>query len=136
MTITLEWQEREPPLAVAGALARGTVAAALAKALFLDDARRQKCVAIGAGDALVVVGDDLPWVPDVIWLGLDEGLLMPTRLQPCVDGIKVATSLVASALFRNRTRTGIAVVTPGYAVLVSRPSGPPPVELLAQGVGL
>ncbi len=135
MSLTLEWQEREPPLAVAGAMARGAVAAQLARALFVDDERRKKCVAVGVGDALVVLSDDLPWVDGMVWLGLEDGLLMPTRLQPCIDGTRLASSIVHAAVFRDRTPVGIAVVTPGFVLVAQTPSGPPPLEVLAHGAG-
>ncbi|WP_155374555.1 bpX5 domain-containing protein [Catellatospora vulcania] len=83
MTAGPAWRRREPPLDPAAVLATGTAVEALA-------ARTREHPAAGrlraaAGDGwLLVLGEaaDLPWSPQVRYLGWDAGVLMPTALRP------------------------------------------------------
>jgi hypothetical protein len=130
-SVQLVWKPQEPPLAVAAALTHGPATIALARALFYDDERRSQCVVVGSGEWLVAIGDNLPWVDGATWLGRVGGLLMPTAVQPTLS-----VALVSDALFRNRRRTSIAVLTPHIALLAPMPIGPPTVDLLASTAGI
>ncbi len=129
--VQLEWVVREPPLAPIAMLCRGLAASTLAKSLFYDEARRLSCVLVGSGDVLLAIGDDLPWIDGATWLGRIDGLLLPTTLKPAV-----ATTIVLDALFANRQRTSIAVVTPHIALVAVMPVGPPSLDVLAAGAGI
>jgi hypothetical protein len=129
--VKLVWEAREPPLPVSAVLARDVQASAIAQALFLDDSRRLRCVVVWSGDWILVIGEDLPWVDGATWLGQVDGLFMPTALQPTIANV-----LVSDAIFRNRRKTSIAVITPEIALTSDMPVGPPPLEMLAAAAGI
>jgi hypothetical protein len=86
--LPLRWRVREPPLEPAAAAATGEAARALAERLLEWPDERLGGLRGVAGEAvLVVVGDALPWVDGVQYLGRDAeapGLFLPTTLVPAV----------------------------------------------------
>lgn len=92
MTITLEWEEREPPLAPAGLVALGPDATLLSKRLARLDGEVTRHLHTVAGDALLAVlgpQEWLPWSPGVIYLAPDPSapaLYLPTTQRPTIPG--------------------------------------------------
>lgn len=78
----LDWHPRVEPLAPLAVAARGEVARKLARKLAL---RAHELTGVKAGEWLVVLGDDLPWVDGVVYLGKEsplDAVLTPTHLAP------------------------------------------------------
>lgn len=118
MTLSLSWALREPPLAPCAVLAIGDAALALAERLLAEPVAARQALASPAGGPprLFVVGDALPWVDGVQWLGVDpdaKGLYLPTTQLPSPP-----PALLADAV---RRTTGLpAVVVPGQIVAAVR----------------
>lgn len=79
----LDWHVREPPLSPCGVVARDDVVPSLAAAAarYLSAGKDLK---VCHGDGwLVVLGDSswLPWVDGVVYVGLEDGLHLPTTLR-------------------------------------------------------
>lgn len=121
---------RAAPLPVAGALALGEAARAMARRLA---ARPEACarlagveVGVAPHRGIVLVGEALaiPWAPGVIWLGREPdapALLVPTRL-----AVAPHAALVVEAL---RRRTG----DPHGSFVLAEIAGAPCVVPLAAG---
>lgn len=76
------WTPRSEPLEPVGMTAQGEVARRLARRL---RGRAQELAGVRAGDRLVILGPDLPWVDGVVYLGRQQPfhpVLTPTNLQP------------------------------------------------------
>lgn len=104
--IPLRWIEREPPLSPVAGLARGTARATWIAAL----RTRLQLGWSGVGNAslIVVIGEDLPWVDGVDWLGRDPrapGLYLPTLLRP-----DLPLDLVARAALRAVGRAPVVLL--------------------------
>lgn len=87
--IAVAWRAREPPLAPAAVLARGTHAVQLARRAFERLVSGATLEGVFGADSLVLTGpaEHLPWVDGVIYLGRDpftSSLLLPTMLEPSV----------------------------------------------------
>lgn len=95
--VPLRWVPREQPLAVRGVAARGDVALRLAaRLLALPDAALGAWRGVVAGDDLVLVGDDPPWVDGAVWLGRDADApawLLPTALRTDLPAALVLRAL-------------------------------------------
>ncbi|WP_331771372.1 hypothetical protein OG948_48100 (plasmid) [Embleya sp. NBC_00888] len=76
------WHPREPPLPVAAVLARGSAVPGLALRIVERLARGDVLRAVGDQDWLVVVGEDLPWLDGLRYLGWDGEALTPTTMRP------------------------------------------------------
>lgn len=106
----------EPVLRPAGALARGPVARALGERLLHREGAWQVAVADGL---LVALGEDLPWVDGVQWLGTStqaHGLWLPTTQRPALH-----LALVARAVSR---RAGLPAVLLPSGIIPLRQLGP------------
>ncbi len=99
---TLTWRPRRRPLGVSAAIGCGKVALAWAKRLLREpDPARWR--AAGGAHTLLLLGQDLPWVEGLVYLGVDAAapaLLLPTLLEPCwpLDLLEVAVGRSALAL--------------------------------------
>ncbi len=112
--LTITWRPREPPLEVAGLVAIGDARRRLYERLEpLDDDTLARWVGVATVDAWIIVGDALPWVADLTWLGRAPGaphLLVPTCVTPSPPARVVAQALARRgvrgdvALFGNRPR--------------------------------
>ena len=78
--LALVWQRREPPLPPLGVVARGGVVPGLASATARHLAAGHELKVCHADGWLVVLGDSshLPWVDGVVYVGLEDGLYVPT----------------------------------------------------------
>jgi hypothetical protein len=98
------------PAAVAGA---GPVALALARRLMAHGSV-ERFTGVAAASLVIAIGDDLPWVDGVTYLGRDPQaplLLLPTQLEPSarIDLVERALSMRAKG------------VSPPLAILASPP---------------
>jgi MoxR-vWA-beta-propeller ternary system domain bpX5 len=86
MLFTPSWEQREPPLPPAAVLAKGDVVPRLAQRLLNREThqRADDLRAATSADALLIIGsaEELPWVDGVVYLGWEDGLLVPTTLRP------------------------------------------------------
>lgn len=86
--LSVEWVPRDEPLAPAAALGTGPVAEALVRALLQrSDEALARLSGVGSARVVVVMGEDLPWVDGLVYLGSDPeapALLLPTALRPTV----------------------------------------------------
>lgn len=93
------WGPRDRPLSPVGAVGFGPVARALAARLLQAEALPWRAAA--DRDCLLVVGDEIPWVSGLIWLGRDPRapeLLLPTTAEPPVHPALLAARLGPVAL--------------------------------------
>ena len=131
MSAPVAWVPRDPPLAPCAVVAEGPCATALAERLLAEGRDDRRGLASPGERRLLVVGDDLPWVDGVRWLGVDpaaRGLFLPTTLQPTLP-----VPLLAEAV---RRRVGLpAVALPG-AVWAAGALGPLQVHRLAAWRGV
>jgi hypothetical protein len=106
--LAITWRAREPPLEVAGLVAIGDARRRLFERLApLDDGALARWVGVATVDAWVIVGDALPWVAELTWLGRAPGaptLLVPTRLAPSPPA-----RVIAHALARRGARGDVAL---------------------------
>jgi hypothetical protein len=95
--IAVTWTPREEPLAVEAAFARGEASQRLARRLLAHQGPTPLRAVAGEG-LLVILGDDLPWVEGIVYLGRDAGasqMYLPTVLAP-----SVVPALLARAIER------------------------------------
>lgn len=80
------WRPLEPPRAASAVLGEAAAAAALATATARRIRAGARLQAAFAEDKLLVCGatDELPWAPDVIYLGREHDVLVPTTRDPTV----------------------------------------------------
>ncbi|BCJ75064.1 hypothetical protein CS0771_46080 [Catellatospora sp. IY07-71] len=101
------WQRREPPLPAGAVLATGQAVAGLAARTRLHPAvsRLRACAASGW---LLVLGAqaDLPWAPQVRYVGWEADVLLPTALRPDLPAELVAREAL------HRCREELVVVLP------------------------
>ena len=74
----LSWSPRSQPLEIEACWAEGASLSRLRSKLSQRSELRQFPTVSG----LVVVGDDLPWVEGLVYLGCQQSLYLPTRWQP------------------------------------------------------
>jgi MoxR-vWA-beta-propeller ternary system domain bpX5 len=112
----LAWHRREPPLPPSAVVAKDDAVLALARATArrLDDGTELRVSAQNAWLLVLGAADDLPWAPDVTYLGWDSGVLVPSTLEcfPPAD-------LVRRALSDRLPHPGALVVILGADVLVT-----------------
>jgi len=96
--VTIEWIPREPPLPPAAAVAFDDAARALAKRLLaMTDEQLARIQGAAAENAIVIAGDDLPWVDGIQYAGRDpnaDGLLLPTHVKPNVPADLFAQAIL------------------------------------------
>ncbi len=99
MSLALEWENREPPLAPVGMVAFGSDAALLSERLARLDASVTKHLRGVRGKTLLALlgpHDWLPWSPGVIYLAPDptvSALFLPTTQRPTVSPALVLAAL-------------------------------------------
>jgi hypothetical protein len=107
--LALAWQPRAVPLVARAVAGTGATARALGHQLAQrDDAALAALTAVAGDDVLVVLGDDLPWVDGVTYLGRDDAapaLLLPTALAPSVP-----PAVLAAAISRRAHGSAFAVL--------------------------
>jgi hypothetical protein len=112
------WTPRDVPLLARAVAACGPAARALGRRLAaLDDDALRGLAAVAGDDLLVVLGEELPWIDGVLYLGRAESapdLLLPTALAPTVP-----PALLEVAIRRLVTRTAPVAVLPDPARLVA-----------------
>lgn len=84
--MNVTWTPRDAPLAIEAALATGEAARALARRL-LTIADLSPLRAAATDELLVILGDNLPWVDGIVYLGRDATaprMYLPTTLAPSV----------------------------------------------------
>lgn len=110
----LAWHPRGAPLVAKAVAGTGEVARALGRRLAaLDDAALARLAAVAGDGVLVVLGEDLPWVDGVTYLGTDRTapeLLISTTLAPSVPP---ALLLMAA---RRRADSALVAVLPDRIV--------------------
>lgn len=109
------WRTRTTPLDPAGACATGPAARTLARAAVDRIAGGALLRAAVGADVLVLVGDDLPWVDGVAYLGWDGGALVPTTLEPTTH----PDLLRRAAAGPDPSR--LVVLQPGATLVCARP---------------
>lgn len=101
--MSLATRTRAEPLPPSGAVAEGDAARRLARRLLaLEDAALARLAGVAAPGLLAVagVGEDLPWVDGVAYVGRDPAapsLLLPTATEPAAPAALLERALVASA---------------------------------------
>jgi len=93
------WTARAIPLPIAGAAAAGAAAHALGQRLAaLDDDALHGLAAVAGADLLVVLGQGVPWIDGIAYLGRDPAapaLLLPTALAPTVPAAVLERAVLA-----------------------------------------
>lgn len=93
--MNVTWTARDEPLAVEAAFAKGEAARALAKrVLAMADIALFRAVA--SDELLVLLGDHLPWVDGIVYLGREHEaprMYLPTTLAPSVAPAMLARSV-------------------------------------------
>lgn len=113
-SVKVRFAPREPPLAPAAALwTDGGVDTALRRLEAMVAARRHRLEGVLTARALLVLGkrEDLPWAPEVTYLGVDPdapSLLVPTALAP-----DVPVALLERAVLRRAGASAEAQRTAG-----------------------
>lgn len=87
---------RDVPLVIAGVHASGAAAIALARLLAKRSDAARRWSAVSSGDAIVVLGDELPWVDGVTWLGREPDA--PELLVPTLSSVTPHAALVLAAI--------------------------------------
>jgi hypothetical protein len=107
--VALALVPREPPLAVAAVLARGTaVVAALAARLLRSASSDATGTCSSSGDVLIVVGPSLPWVDGVVYLGREPSC--PQLLVPTTRATSLPADLVWAAFAQRGARGPLALL--------------------------
>lgn len=121
--LPLRWGRREPPLPPAAVLATGAAVPGLAAATAAAVRLGRDLRVLRADDALLVLGrpDDLPWAPEVTYLGWVGPVLLPTTADPGVP-----TDLLRAAV----RAADVTVVTDRLLLTGRRPARPPDPESL------
>ncbi len=95
--IAVTWKPRDESLAIEAAIAHGEASQYLARRLLAHDGIAS-LRAVAAEGLLVILGDDLPWVDGIVYLGREASapqMYLPTALAP-----SVAPALLARAVAR------------------------------------
>jgi hypothetical protein len=74
----LEWLPRQHPLEIAAAWAEGSTRKKWAPLLQNRTDLRQ----VATSSGLLAIGPELPWLPGLTYLGLQQGVYLPTLVQP------------------------------------------------------
>lgn len=127
MSLALTWTEQEPPRPPAAVLGTGGAAASLALAARRRLADGADLELAASADHLLVLGagEDLPWVDHGTWLGVADGVLLPTTASPSVPPDLLRRALGA------RAGTRRLVIVPGRVLLFTAGAAPDPEWLLA-----
>jgi len=127
--VILTWCPRPAPLAIQGVAAAGAAGRRLGRTLLA----RGTCAAfygLVAGDLLVLLGPEPPWVDGAVFVGQDPeapGLYLPTWLMPAVH-----PALVQRAVHQQLGLDGVVLLLPHRALAISldaaRPVDPAQLE--------
>lgn len=125
--VPLAWISREPPLPVAAAVGEGPVGRRLAAALLGGGGAETTSVSAALGrNVLLVIGDDLPWVDGLHYLGWQGDLLTHTHTTPMV-----AADLLAARLRRDHGDR-LVVLLQHRILVLPRPRRPADPNVLRQ----
>lgn len=116
--LPVAWVAREPPLPISGAAARGDAAGRWVARLLA--APELPWRGIGGPGWLVILGDEIPWVDGLQYLGRDPvapRLLLPTHTAPEAAGVPVAALVDRWAAARCGGDAGPYAVLPGWAIV-------------------
>lgn len=118
----MRWVPREPPLAPVAAAAWGEAAGRLCVRLRAAlDRGPTPWRGIGGRGWLLVVGEGLPWVDGIRYLGRHAAaprLLLPTALRPELEGGIAAEGLLDAAIARRCAgRSGPFAVVPALGLV-------------------
>jgi len=130
--LPVSWGPRDRPLPPSAVVAVGPVAASLLRRLS-EPGRTEGLQGVVAGspaDLVVLVGEDLPWVDGVVYLGRDplaDGVLVPTNRAPDAPIDLVARAARAAVAGRtgdggsgdagSRHGGGLIAVIPGVGLV-------------------
>jgi hypothetical protein len=103
----ITWARREPPLAAVAVAGTGNLREAT-KTRLAGGAMLRAAV---SDDWILVLGEDLPWAEGAIYLGRDEGLLVPTTLRPSLP----------AGILRAALGPGTLAVLPGHILTGTMP---------------
>jgi hypothetical protein len=95
--IEVRWQPRVEPLSIEGAFAGGSAARRLAQRL-LAGAEWSNIRGVATHTGIVLLGNDLPWVDGIIYLGRDT--TAPQIYLPTTQTVNVPPALLARAISR------------------------------------
>lgn len=127
MSLALTWRAQEPPrppVAVLGGDRAAEDLALAARRRLADGAELE--FAASSGHLLVLgAADDLPWVDQGTWLGVQDGVLLPTTASPSIPA-----DLLRRA-FERRVGNRRLVIVPGRVLLFTTGADPDPEWLLA-----
>lgn len=118
MSLPIAWAPRAEPLAIRAAAARGEAAVALVARLRALPEHGLR--GLGGPGWIVVIGDEPPWVDDLVYLGRDPRaprLLLPTDRAPMVGEVDVTELLDRRVAAECRAHRGPYAVVPGWAIL-------------------
>ncbi|MET8280602.1 hypothetical protein [Micromonospora sp. NPDC005174] len=122
--LSLRWRRRDVPLPAAAVAASGAVVDGLRADTLLRVTAGARLRACAGRDQswLVVLGDrtDLPWADGAVYLGWDDGVLVPTLAEPwpCVD-------LLREPLRRRTAQpSGLIALLPGLVLAGPLPREP------------
>ncbi len=125
MTTRVTWARREPPLPAAAVAATGESREQLRRATINRLQIGQELQVAGNSSWLVVLGNDLPWAEDAIYLGWDSGILVPTTSAP-----SPAAGILRDAIQHD----SLIVVLPGTLLISKAPTRPAdPASLMSGG---
>ncbi|MEU8424769.1 hypothetical protein AB0C15_28250 [Micromonospora sp. NPDC048835] len=122
--LSLQWRGRDTPLPAAAVAASGAVVAELrADALMRVTAGAHLRACAGREQGwLIVLGDraELPWADGAIYLGWDDGVLVPTLAQPwpCADLLREPLRHLTNQ------QTGLIALLPGLVLAGPLPREP------------
>lgn len=123
MPQVVAWRSLEPPRTATAVIAQAAGAAGLASATARRVRGGAQLRAAASMDILLVLGstDDLPWAPDIMYLGRDGQVLVPTVLTPDVPIDLLAQA--ARETFPAGTAASQLALLPGRAIAFDLSAG-------------
>ena len=112
--LAVDWRPIEPPRVPVAALADGPNASGLALSTTRLVAHGADLRAAVGGGALLVLGEPevLPWTLGVTYLGRDNGLLLPTTLEPTIP-VDLLDTALRQLMTHHGVRSRLVAVLPG-----------------------
>ncbi len=126
-TFGVEWHDREPPLTPAAVAAVGSAVPPLAARAATRQALGARLRGAAGKSWLVLLGatEELPWAPGVMYLGIEDGLLVPTTRRPWPPA-----SLLRLVLAGSIGDVGLLAVLPETVLTSPAPIRPVAVDTL------